>query len=31
LTSAVLGECFDPWKFLARKDVLFERLEALEF
>jgi len=31
LTAAALDECFDPWKFLERKGVLFERLEALEF
>jgi adenylosuccinate lyase len=31
LTSEVLDACFDPWAFLARKDVLFDRLEALEF
>jgi len=31
LTSEVLDECFDPWKFLERAGVLFERLEMLEF
>ena len=31
LTSEVLDECFDPWKFLERVGVLFERLETLEF
>jgi len=31
LTPAVLDECFDPWKFLERVGVLFERLETLEF
>jgi adenylosuccinate lyase len=31
LTPAVLGGCFDPWKFLERSGVLFERLETLEF
>jgi len=31
LSAEVLDEIFDPWDFLQRKDVLFERLEALEF
>jgi adenylosuccinate lyase len=31
LTSEVLDECFDPWKFLERVNVLFDRLEKLEF
>lgn len=31
LTAATLDECFDPRAFLARVDVLFERLEGLEF
>ena len=31
LPTEVLDEIFDPWDFLARKDVVFERLEALEF
>jgi adenylosuccinate lyase len=31
LSFAQLEEIFDPWAFLARKDVLFERLEKLEF
>jgi adenylosuccinate lyase len=31
LSDEALDECFDPWKFLERKDVLFERLEGLEF
>ena len=31
LTSEQLDEIFDPWDFLQRKDVLFERLEVLEF
>ena len=26
-----LAEIFDPWDFLTRKDVVFDRLEALEF
>lgn len=31
LTSEQLDDIFDPWAFLQRKDVIFERLEALEF
>lgn len=31
LTSQQLDEIFDPWDFLTRKDVLFERLEKVEF
>jgi adenylosuccinate lyase len=31
LSDEALDECFDPWKFLERKAVLFERLEGLEF
>ena len=31
LTSEQLDEIFDPQDFLIRKDVLFERLESLEF
>jgi adenylosuccinate lyase len=31
LSADVLDRCFDPWGFLARSGVLFERLEALEF
>ena len=31
LTPAQLDEIFDPWAFLARKDVIFKRLEDLEF
>jgi len=31
LTPSVLDDCFDPWKFLERVGVLFERLEGLEF
>lgn len=31
LTDEVLDKIFDPWDFLQRKDVLFERLEGLEF
>ena len=31
LTTEQLDEIFDPWGFLQRKDVLFERLEKLGF
>ena len=31
LEAAKLDEIFDPWDFLTRKDVVFERLEELEF
>lgn len=31
LTAEQLDEIFDPWAFLSRIDVLFERLEGLEF
>ena len=31
LSSEQLDDIFDPWAFLQRKDVIFERLEALEF
>lgn len=31
LSKEVLDEIFDPWDFLTRIDVVFERLEGLEF
>lgn len=31
VTSETLDEIFDPWDFLARRDVLFDRLEQLSF
>jgi len=31
LSEAELDAIFDPWAFLTRKDVVFERLESLEF
>lgn len=31
LSKETLDEIFDPWDFLTRKDVVFERLEQLEF
>ncbi|MGI6032004.1 MAG: adenylosuccinate lyase [Coriobacteriales bacterium] len=31
LTSDQFDDIFDPWAFLQRKDVIFERLETLEF
>ena len=31
LSPETLDEIFDPWDFLTRKDVVFERLEQLEF
>jgi adenylosuccinate lyase len=31
LTARQLDEIFDPWAFLSRVEVLFERLEGLEF
>lgn len=31
LTKEVLDKIFDPWDFLQRKDVVFERLEQLSF
>ena len=31
LSAEKLAEIFDPWDFLTRKDVVFDRLEALEF
>ena len=31
LTKETLDEIFDPWDFLTRKDVVFERLQSLEF
>ncbi len=31
LSAEKLDEIFDPWDFLTRKDVVFERLESLEF
>ncbi len=31
LTAEKLDEIFDPWAFLARKDVVFQRLQKLEF
>ena len=31
LSKEVLDEIFDPWDFLTRKDVVFERLKGLEF
>ena len=31
LSKETLDEIFDPWDFLTRKDVVFERLQELEF
>lgn len=31
LSAEVLDEIFDPWDFLTRKDVVFDRLQKLEF
>ncbi len=31
LTAEQLDAIFDPWQFLQRKDVMFKKLEALEF
>ncbi|ANE21897.1 adenylosuccinate lyase [Denitrobacterium detoxificans] len=31
LTQEVLDEIFDPWDFLQRKDIVFDRLKELEF
>lgn len=31
LTTEKLDEIFDPWDFLTRKDVVFDRLQELEF
>lgn len=31
VTSETLDEIFDPWDFLTRRDVLFDRLERLSF
>ncbi|MFR3090464.1 MAG: lyase family protein [Eggerthella lenta] len=31
LSAEVLDEIFDPWDFLTRKDVVFDRLKELEF
>ena len=31
LAAEVIDACFDPWRFLERVGVLFERLEGLEF
>ena len=31
LAKEVLDEIFDPWDFLTRKDVVFDRLQELEF
>ena len=31
LDAAQLDKIFDPWDFLTRIDVVFERLEGLEF
>ena len=31
LTAEKLDEIFDPWDFLTRKDVVFDRLQELEF
>ena len=31
LTAEQLDTIFNPWEFLRRKDVLFERLEGLTF
>jgi adenylosuccinate lyase len=31
LTTEQLDKIFDPWAFLTHKDMLFERLEKLEF
>lgn len=31
LTSEQLDKIFDPWEFLQRKDLVFDRLKELEF
>jgi adenylosuccinate lyase len=31
LTAAQLDEIFDPWQFLSRMGVVFDRLEKVEF
>lgn len=31
LSAEVLDRIFDPWDFLSRKDIVFERLQELEF
>ena len=31
LSQEKLDEIFDPWDFLTRKDVVFDRLQELEF
>lgn len=31
LSAEKLDEIFDPWDFLTRKDIVFDRLESLEF
>jgi adenylosuccinate lyase len=31
LTSEQLDNIFDPWTFLQRRDVMFNKLEGLEF
>ncbi|MEG2533946.1 MAG: adenylosuccinate lyase, partial [Gordonibacter sp.] len=31
LAAEVLDKIFDPWDFLERKDIVFDRLQALEF
>ena len=31
LSKETLDEIFDPWDFLTRKDVVFDRLKDLEF
>ena len=31
LSKEVLDKIFDPWDFLTRKDIVFDRLESLEF
>ena len=31
LTKEVLDKIFDPWQFLQRKDVMFDKLKTLEF
>ena len=31
LSKETLDEIFDPWDFLTRKDVVFDRLKELEF
>ena len=31
LSAEVLDQIFDPWDFLSRKDIVFDRLETLDF